>query len=209
MKFWFFGKKEDQRAHERIDEIHKLLKNSFKNVKSDINGLGSWHKNLEESHEEHKLKIDELNKKLVVIGKQLNAFLSNFQEQKDELEEDFIEENSKEENQDEEQNVSNDLINILTTTQIDMFIKIYQLQKQVGSKISYKSLAAILYRDKDYNDVRSTLSEYTSLLVEQGLVQKYRRGKEIYVGLTNRGIKFLQNLQKSKKIDSKNKKREV
>ncbi len=205
MKFWFFGKRDDQRAHERIDEVHKLLKNSFKNVKFDISELGSWQKSLEESHQEHKSKINELSKKLIIIEKQLNEFLSNSKTKKEVIEEEFIEENSEEENQYEDQEVSNGLISILTTTQTEIFIKIYQLQKQVGSKISYKSLAAILYRDKDYNNVRSTLSEYTSLLVEQGLVQKYRKGKEIYVGLTNRGIKFLQNLQKSRKIDSKNK----
>ena len=50
--------------------------------------------------------------------------------------------------------------------------------------------------DKKYSEVRSTLSEYISFLVDHNLVRKYRKGKESYAGITERGLELLKQLDK-------------
>ena len=188
MGFWIFGnKKEGKEAHERIDQVHRVLKNSFENVKEDIAELGGWQRTLEMSHKEHKYKIEEINQRL----KRIENYIFSLNNQRVELKQVQKKEIEKEEL---EGSASKDVLNILTATQVNMFVKLYQLQKQVGSKISYKSLASILYKDKNYNEVRSTLSEYISFLVDHDLVRKYRKGKESYAGITDRGLELLEQL---------------
>ncbi len=191
MGFWIFGnKKEGKEAHERIDQVHRVLKNSFENVKEDIQELGDWQRTLEMSHKEHKYKLEDIHQRLKRIENYIFS-LNNLHNQKVESTKQV---QKKEIEELEDISDSKDVLNILTATQVNMFIKLYQLQKQVGSKISYKSLASILYKDKNYNEVRSTLSEYISFLVDHDLVKKYRKGKESYAGITERGLELLEKL---------------
>ena len=192
--FWIFKKKEDKKAHQKIDHIHKILKNSFKNVKEDIEELGNWQKSLEHSHKEYKYKIEEFNLRLVKIESLLFS-LNKTQK----IEEKQIKTTKKEENT---QRHSDLILDLLTSTQLDIFTKIYYLQKQIGTKISYKSLSKILYGEKSYNEVRSTISEYITFLEEHGLIKKFRKGRESYVGVTERGSELLKILNKKEPVEN-------
>ena len=163
MGFWFFGKKEDKKAHERIDNIHKILKSSFENVRKDIGKLDDLQSFLHNSHKEYNNKLNEVSLRIEKIEAQFNSLLDKelVPELKVDPRDKIIENNED----------LNGVLDFLTFTQINMFVKIYQLQKQLGSRVSYKSIANILYNDKEYAEIRSTLSEYISLLEEHGLVE--------------------------------------
>ena len=92
--------------------------------------------------------------------------------------------------------IINDSLKALTVTHKKMFATIFQLQKQLGTnKVSYKSLASVLYRDRGYAEVRSTLSQYISFLVDHGLVEKVRSGKESYISITELGFDVLDTMK--------------
>ena len=52
--------------------------------------------------------------------------------------------------------------------------------------ISFKALAEDLYPSTNYNKIRSTISEYTSLLEELGFVKKRMKGNKAYVKTTGK-----------------------
>jgi len=194
MVFWLFKRKEDKEAHRKIDQVHRILKNSFENVKNDIEELGEWHRTLQVSHKEQRYKIEEINERLKRLENLI--FSMNYKSREIIKETPKIEKQIEKDEDEKMEHNDEDILNILTATQVNMFVKLYHLQKQVGSKISYKSLAAIIYRDKKYSEVRSTLSEYISFLVDHNLVRKYRKGKESYAGITERGLELLKQLDK-------------
>ncbi|MBI5392150.1 hypothetical protein HZB00_04065 [Candidatus Woesearchaeota archaeon] len=84
-----------------------------------------------------------------------------------------------------------DTINELTTTQKMIFGAVLNLQQQFGyNAVSTKSLAKVIYPDKEYDQVRSTLSEYLAMLATFGLLAKKRKGKESFVTITTTGLKI-------------------
>jgi len=63
MVFWFF-KKRDAHAHKRIDEMHEILKNSFSNLKNDMNHVSDWMKYSKKKDTDDDKKLDNLNSRL-------------------------------------------------------------------------------------------------------------------------------------------------
>lgn len=54
--------------------------------------------------------------------------------------------------------------------------------------ITTKHLAKILYPDRKFNSIRSTLSQYTSDLEKSGLVKKERLGKETFISIQDSSL---------------------
>jgi hypothetical protein len=75
----------------------------------------------------------------------------------------------------------------LTETQQRLCWKLAALQKEMPDQwISLKYLAQELYPDKDYNQVRSTLSQFIAGLEELGIVKRKRKGKQAYIFSTKK-----------------------
>ena len=158
-------------------------------------------------HKDHSLKIKDFDRRLNFIETQLGSFMDSYEEKpkynnshlsrkSQELKEEF-EEATLIDNQ-----IINDSLKALTVTHKKMFATIFQLQKQLGTnKVSYKSLASVLYRDRGYAEVRSTLSQYISFLVDHGLVEKVRSGKESYISITELGFDVLDTMNKFQNND--------
>jgi predicted transcriptional regulator len=68
-----------------------------------------------------------------------------------------------------------------------------------------KQLSEELYPEKKYNDVRSMMSDYINLLSEYGLVKKIRRGRQIFLSITEKGIAFFDKNKRKKLLKVLNK----
>src|SRR3989344_2550357 len=93
-----------------------------------------------------------------------------------------------------------DLLNILKglpKAELRLFRTLYELQLSLNAKhISYKSLAKYLYPEKEYNSIRSSITQFVLRLNTEGLVDKKRIGKETYVRITPIGHNLLKKTNK-------------
>jgi DNA-binding transcriptional ArsR family regulator len=187
MPFWIF--KRGFSNLKRLNNIEKTLHNSFSNVKEDITNLTSWIHDFKEKHTSHE-------KRLTKIEEMLEHFLTEIYLLKSEKE---VSEINQEQIELEESLNQLDMLEELTETQKSLFATIFTLQNQMGTdKVSLKSIAKIAYPDKNYLKIRSTLSEYLTILESLGLVKKKRKGKEAYISITDLGKNLIQNIKKEK-----------
>ena len=97
----------------------------------------------------------------------------------------------------------------LTTIQQNIFLRLGLLQIESSQKrIAMKHLSEELYPEKEYNDVRSMISDYINLLNEYGLIKKTRKGRQIFLTVTERGTVFYDKEKKKKLLDVLNKHKE-
>lgn len=186
---WLLKKGVKREIRKEMDNLHNILHNSFGNIKEDITLL---HK----SHKEKEQKLIEIEERLMKIEKHLFKEIEKIEKIKPEVIKTNI---------NNEENISN-LHETLTHTHQKIFLTLYQLQKRLGNHpISIKSLAKIIYPDKNYANVRSTLSEYLSFLSTMGLVTKIRQGKESLAKITEIGFDYIESLKQEGKFKEKTK----
>ena len=197
---WWLLKKRDGRddVHKKIDNIHNSVQGSFKNIKEDITKLNDW---INHVHNHHTNNSKDINKRLLEIDRRLikleNVILGEVE--REELEEEELSIPKIKENI---SIIRSNILEDLTVTQKKAFLAIYQAQIQLNQAVSIKSLANLLYKDKNYNQVRSMLSDYLSILTELNLIDKKRVGRNTYVSLTPKGIEII---KKSKILKQKSK----
>lgn len=97
----------------------------------------------------------------------------------------------------------------LTETQAVFLLRLAALLKESGQEwIPIKNLASELYPSKDYAAVRSTVSEYLTLLEELGFTKKKRKGKHTFVTLSEQGKKQTEGLKVANSAESTTKKKD-
>ena len=176
-------------------DMEENLKNSFFNIKKDIHKVN----NIVFSHDD---KINHLKERV--------HYLENIIKNLRVL--DSVEESPKEKSKKEniEQTINTDIsINNptikwgdLTNIQQNLFMRLGLLQIEANQRrIAMKHLAEELYPEKTYNDVRSMISDYVNLLNEHGLVKKTRKGRQIFVSTTEKGLIFYDKAKKKKLLD--------
>ncbi len=184
----FFRKKEEA---EHVPKINAALKSSFSNVKRDILHL---HTNLS-THQEHtSKKFQDFEQRI----KYLELALKSSQQYvlRASKKEELIQEET-EEIPDEETTLN--FLKGLPQAELKLFRALYELQLSLNAKhISYKSLASYIYPGKDYNSIRSTITQFVLRLYTEGLVDKQRIGKETYVKVTPNGHKILKSAKMKK-----------
>lgn len=184
MVWWFFKK----RSEPDLSHLHKSLKNSFANVKADIEKAHAGINQVKGKHTHHEQRILELEKKMEYIEKHLGFStvlpLDTLKEQASLLEEE------KDEVHKEPKFPS--IWESLTETEREICWKLSHLQKEYPNEwIPLKSLAREVYPDKEYSKIRSTISQFIANLEELGFVKRKRKGRQAYV--------FLVREKKSKK----------
>ena len=93
----------------------------------------------------------------------------------------------------------------LTGTQKNIFKTLYLLQKEKGwAGVLLKNIANEIYPTKSYNAVRSTISDYLSILEEIGLVQRKRISRQSMVSITDVGKDFIKYGREEIGIEEKN-----
>ena len=169
---WWLLKKRDEEAHKKIDNIHNSIQGSFGNIRKDIEAINGHIKR-------HNNNSESFHKRLLAIEQKLMKFEEHFM---GETEDESVEEAIKVKKE--------DFIEDLTQTQKLIFLTIYEMEKQLGQEISIRSLAELLYKEKEYDQVRSMLSRFISELTDLSLVKKKRVGKQVYVSTTTQGARI-------------------
>lgn len=159
--WWFFRKKEDK----KWKELHESLKKSFNNIKRDMQKF----KSSIEEHDDHILNIkDQLAGLRVKTPEEL-------QEEKLDLEV-----------------TEGKIIEGLTNLQKSLLSRLKILSNESAQEwITMKYLTQELYPQKDYNDIKSMISNYTDALLQLGLIHKKRKGRQIHLSLTQKAEEIL------------------
>ncbi len=177
------------------------LKNSFSNVKKDMLHL----------HQTVSTQVNHTNKKFSEIDERMRRieFLlhSNLRKNQ-EPERTIIQEPEKKDlevEQVEEIETTEDaainLLKSLPRAELKLFKALHELQNSLKAKhISYKSLANYIYPGKEYNSIRSTITQFILRLNTEGLVDKQRIGREAYAKITPHGFQSLKSAKIQKII---------
>jgi hypothetical protein len=187
--FKFFFKKW---AKEEIDSpIRKLsfhISNSFLNVKKDMDALSS-------ENSVNSEKFVRIEQRMEFLEKQILIILSSEKTPKEEIELPSR----------ELKLLPETVLESLTFTQKKLLFALYEYQEKLESPISLKSLAKIMYPDKKYGQVRTTITEYLDVLASNGLIQKTRRRRQSYAQMTENGVIMVKENLKAKRGRKKQK----
>lgn len=179
MGFWIFGRKKD----DDYRNLHENLKNSFSHLKKDLGNIGNWIEHFKDKHDRHESNFSDVNQELKLLRREMEVIkefvLSTKKEPEKQLEPEIVEIKDL------------DVVQTLTDTQKYFFIRLKLLQKEAKSDwIPMKTVAEDYYPDKNYQKIKSTLSEYFTLLTDLDLVKKKRKGKHVYLKVTEKGDKY-------------------
>ena len=186
MAWFLFGRKKEDDVDKKLDVVEGRIKSSFNNVKDTFENIKSWLNHLNQKDQELDKKIEHILGKLDVIERSLFKNQPVFDEEDESIPPKLSFVKAK----------TYSLEN-LTETQRQMLGLVIRLIAEKGLEWIYaKDIAAELYHDQPYEQVRSTISEYLRYLEDEGLIKRRRRGKQIQVTITDIG--------KSLKLTQKN-----
>lgn len=179
-------------SNNQFSKINTTLKDSFSNVKKDV---GLLHSHIS-THKDHTNKrFEDVEERIKKIELVLQAFIQKPQIISQQIKESSIE-------PEEQVDTHEDVVNVLSglpRAELKLFKALYELQLSLNAKhISYKSLANYLYPGKEYNSIRSTITQFVLRLHTEGLIEKQRIGKETYVKITQTGQKLLKSVKLKK-----------
>ncbi len=193
---WFFKKRENPESSVYLQNINNNLKESFQRIKKDMQATKDWLSYFKDRESDHENRLKNIESRIEEIGEVL-TYMQEAQEVKTTKRQDRVVITDEEEYEESEE--SPKILNDLTDTQKAMFLRLGTLLYESSQEwITAKALAQEIYPDKAYDKVRSTLSEYTSILIESGLVKKKRRGKLTYLSITEKGLNLFEKTKKSK-----------
>lgn len=171
---WFFRKKE---TDEQWKKLQVSLTNSFSNIKKDINLLKS-------KQEENNSNTKEIYKRIEFIEKLLPSTIQQPNERRIDLKEEeitFLNPKSIKEQYDN-----------LTNIQKSILLQLSLLLKESSSEwVAMKILTQEIYPQKKYESVKSMVSNYTDTLLDLGLIEKKRKGRQILLTITEKGYDCL------------------
>jgi DNA-binding transcriptional ArsR family regulator len=169
MAFLFFGRKK------KLDILHQNLKNSFTNIKKDIKKAHIRVSGLYHIKDDHHDKLNSIITRLEVLETLFNKLKIKEKHIQEEVEE----------------RISSTLIDDLTDKQKIFCQRLAALQKENPDQwISLKYLSQEIYPNKNYPQIRSTVSQYVTFLEELGIVKRRRKGKQAYVRSTKKNPFF-------------------
>jgi len=195
--FSFLFKKKNSDDH--IIRINNSLKSSFSNIKEDMLHV---HKSLSSHTENTSKRFQDIEERVKRMEKVLSAL--NYQSTKITKEEPIIIAPVQIKEESYELEEVKDILSVLNgipKAELKLFKTIHDLQLSLNAKhISYKSLASYLYPGKEYNSIRSTITQFVIRLHTEGLVEKQRIGKETYVCISSHGNRLLKDARIKKII---------
>jgi len=186
MAWFLFGRKKEDNVDKKIDAVEGRIRYSFNNVKDTFENIKSWLNHLNQKDQELDKKIEHVLGKLDIIERSLFKNQPVYDGEGEEMPQkrSFVK-------------AKTYSLENLTETQRQMLGLVIRLIAEKGLEWVYaKDIAAELYHDQPYEQVRSTISEYLRYLEDEGLIKRRRRGKQIQVTITDIG-KSLKLTQKS------------
>ena len=186
MAWFLFGRKKEDNVDKKIDAVEGRIRYSFNNVKDTFENIKSWLNHLNQKDQELDKKIEHVLGKLDIIERSLFKNQPVYDGEGEEMPQkrSFVK-------------AKTYSLENLTETQRQMLGLVIRLIAEKGLEWVYaKDIAAELYHDQPYEQVRSTISEYLRYLEDEGLIKTRRRGKQIQVTITDIG-KSLKLTQRS------------
>lgn len=176
---WFFKKRQN-----KLDEIEKKLTASFGHIRNDISFLFE--------------KINEQEKEMKSIKETLSATEIIASAHESPSSKIIIQ------NENEDYSLKN-TYETLTNIHKALLIKLGLLLKETpGSWIPMRVLTSEIYPQKEYEKVKSMISNYTDNLLNLGFIQKKRIGRQIVLALTDKGFECLPEAVRQKKRIAQN-----
>ena len=177
--WWWFKKRKDKSSDDkRWASLAASLKLSFSQVKEDIDHLTS-------SDSSQNQKLDDVSRRMQLVESRLDSLYLLNVTRNHHLQQEIPE--RKETKQQTNPETTLHLIENLTDVQRAILMTLAQVTHEVPShQISLRDLSLELYPNKRYNDVRTMMSEYTDKLLEFGLINKKRKGREVVISLTDK-----------------------
>jgi len=189
MPFWIFKKLTESVHTRKVKHLEKKVSTSFSKVKQDMEQMNLLIERTHNSHKEHETRLQKIEETLSTIL---------FDMQTIKMGKDVINKVQKPVEVD-----YTEVLDGLTEVQKTIFATIFTIQERSGSrKVSLKSVAQLVYPGKEYQKVRSVLSEYSNTLEGWGLVSKERKGKEVYLRLTEHGVKLVDKIKDKIEFES-------
>ncbi|MFH1972807.1 MAG: hypothetical protein ABIJ18_05000 [archaeon] len=188
MVWWLFKKRSDTQLDPEV------IKNSFSNIKQDMNHISSWINHFKEQHEEQDKKNEQHENKHNLHENNYEMLLERIEKLEQVLN---LERGVELEEEQEIKDIPS--ADLPKTTHLENMSLAEQricrvlsaLQNEnAGGWVSLKKLAEDSYSRKDYKESRSYVSQVVSKLELDGFITKKRMGKFVYVHL-NKEIKQL------------------
>ncbi len=194
---WFSKKREEDNTEYRedLERLNANLKHSFIKIKDDIKAIKEWIDYFELQHRDHKTKFKHVENRLSQIDETVSYVLLSPPKEQEKIvqQQERLQEEVKEILEQAPSPQYLKLLDDLTETQKSMFYRLALLLKEADQEwMTMKALAMDLYPNKQYDQVRSTTSEYVNILMESGLLEKRRRGKQTYITITKKGQQLLE-----------------
>ena len=202
--WWLFSNKRTKEDYSVIHNFHFLnkvktmeenLKNSFFNIKKDISKVNSllYH---------HDNNLNHLKERVTYLETLLKDLHYKDAKRTKEIPKNIEITEKEPVSLPTSVNISTVKWEDLTNIQQNMLLRLGLLQMESSQRrIAMKHLAEELYPEKTYNDVRSMISDYVNLLNEHGLIKKTRKGRQIFVSITERGSLFYDKEKRKKLLD--------
>ncbi|MBI2673115.1 hypothetical protein HYX19_02545 [Candidatus Woesearchaeota archaeon] len=201
MFWWFKKKRNEEEHHKKIKELRSLLHDSVSNINGNLQHVGRWINHFKEKQQHHAISLKEIERRITRIERDINKI--------QELEVSYnikpkvvaqgtinLEEDKKYPKTDEWE--------LLTEVQKILCYRLAAIEKETPKRwISLKYLAQEIYPDKNYESIRSTISEYTSNLEELGFIQKRRKGKQTFIISTEKNPCLTKKEKKKIKLQQK------
>lgn len=184
---WLFKKEKDTEILNKFEEMEKSLKRSFSNIKEDINNLSEHSKHFHSKHFTHDQKFQGLHERILL----LEELIKKHHESKEELNE------IKDE-------LELDELGRLTQVSQRICMVLAALSKEDPDRlIQLKTLAEEMYPNKKYQEIRSTVSQYTTELEELGYLVKKKKGRQVFIKSTEKNPYLNKKATKKIKLKSK------
>lgn len=193
--FGFFRKKGDNGKLKRtIESMQNSLKISFENIKKDFSTIDNHHNEFHKKHVRHEKKHTDQEERIRDLHERL-LILESIVDVKKTSQPIRIEPETEEvEELEELTEVSRKICYILAA-----------LAQENKELVTLKTLAEEMYPGKDYQKIRSTVSQYTTELEELGYVQKKKKGRNVYIKSTEKNPFLKEKIVIKKKIKQKSK----
>ena len=194
MVLWFGAKKKQERLEQDIERLNKKLEHSFKNLDVDMKTVSNWISHLSDHRSHHDKRLQKLEKQMSEVLSLVDYHhdrLENIQIEKQEVQEQKTFKVVQEEPSVEEIEIKSfspdKVLQELTESRKKLLLTLAALAVEMGNWVSMKSLTEEIYPSKKYSDVKSMVCDYTNNLYDLGLIEKKRKGREVYLGLTEKG----------------------
>ncbi len=198
---FFWRKKREIEFSYKWQLLQYALKNSFSNVKGDINRLATSQISTENRFNEIFARLNRIEGVLetvshIALTKEPIQPIKQLPEKPREI----ISHPSEK----EKLEVWQRAFDSLTETQKSFFLRLSVLLKESNTGwLPMKFITQDLYPDKAYEDIKPMISIFVKNMEELGFIEKTRKGRQIFLSITERG-KLLLPQEKSIKKEVEN-----